>query len=239
MFLLSYWNHRFFFCKLVTDATMRRPSALINFDLVVIWWLALPLHTKTDDKKPLGVEWWVFFLFCFVLLIISSCMQGLWLNYKCQFKKKKKKRLRPVSHSVASFTLSFPLKASLILHYCTHGVLLRCVICLEAVQREWDPCIMIQKRGIWGRAMRRMDCGCCVGPAEMTDVAWEKADLGRFRERAAIQERYKKKNKNKNTEWGEKLFLGSSWSHLSVWQKYDSAVWKTEAWAWFEMFHRL
>lgn len=33
-----------------------------------------------------------------------------------------------------------------------------------------------KKRGIWGRTMRRMECGCCVGSA---DVAWEK-DLGRF-----------------------------------------------------------
>lgn len=146
----------------------------------------------------------------FLFLIISSYMQGLQWIYNCQLKKKKRKKVENSLFS-QSFTgwLHFVLLWKTSLYSATAPTVFCSDLsfCLEAMQREWDPCKMIQRTGTWG--WRRMECGCCVG---LVDVAWEK-DLGRFWEEGCNTGETKKKGE----EWRGKLLLlslFSSWSHL-------------------------
>lgn len=91
------------FCDLVIDATL--PGGLrVNwfwFGGNVIW-LASLLNTKTDEKKPLEVEW-LFCSFDYKLMRAVSAM-NFWLSVKK--KEKEKRKLRPVIHSVIHWLAS-------------------------------------------------------------------------------------------------------------------------------------
>lgn len=136
---------------------VRKCFSLINFDLP---------GPAAKYKSQCGFFCFVFFIPCFCLISeLIHVGPAMYLSIT-----EKVKTGYSVSHSLTSLGLSFCRKTSCSIPcYCTHGIPLRCVICLEAMQREWDPCIMIQKRGIGGKTMRRMDCGCCVGSAETTE----------------------------------------------------------------------
>lgn len=134
--------------------------------------------------------------------------------------------IQSVIHRLASHS-SLLWETSLILLYCTHGILFRCVICLEAVQREWDPCIMIQKRGNWGRTMRRMDCGCFAwAPLKRLMLPERRQVLG-----AKLERRGKKKNK----PFFSALLDPTSPCGQSVIQLFEKGCVSTG----FEMFHRV
>lgn len=183
--------------------------------------LARLLNTKSNDKKPVGAECLFFWL--------KAHTVGSANNKKGKFK--------PVTESVIHWLPSvYLVENKLALLYPWYSAQM-CHLPRGFAERVGSVYNDPKERGIWGRTMRRMDCGCCVGSAEMTDVAWEK-ELGRFWETAAnIEEIKKRRRRRRGRERRGKL--SSSWSHLSVWQKYDSAVWKGGTLEhWFEMFHR-
>lgn len=132
---------------------IKRCSALIHFDLVCP-------AAKCKSRC----------VFCFFFSVLSI-FELTHVGPAHVFVNKRKSLNRIISQSFTDepqFAFLWETSCS-IPCYCTHGIPLRCVICLQAMQREWDPCIMIQKRGIGGKTMRRMDCGCCVGSAETTE----------------------------------------------------------------------